>query len=164
MSYKREIPRLNKDNILACQVLMRLHLATINDSGCKYLDAKYETPTGTLSIEDLAKKKNHNIMMIDIASTLSYEEFDEVKDCKIYFAMWNKLKGIYGGDENVRRAKEKSLRGKFDQMRMREDENVAKYVERVKASVGAIRASRGEIKEEIIVSKILRTFLPIYAI
>ena len=49
-------------------------------------------------------------------------------------------------------------------MGMREDENVAKYVERIKASVNAIRASRGEIKEEIVVSKILRTFLPIYAI
>ena len=53
-------------------------------------------------------------MMIDIASTLSYEEFDEVKDCKISFEMWKKLKEIYGGDENVRRAKEKCLRGKFD--------------------------------------------------
>ena len=137
---------------------MRLHLATIGDSGCKYLDAKYKTPIGTLSIEDLAEKKNHNIMMIDIASPLSYEEFDEVKDCKTTFTMWNKLKDIYGGDENVRRAKVEILTGKFDQMRMREDENVAKYVQRIKASVSAIRASRGEIKEETIVSKILINF------
>ena len=49
-------------------------------------------------------------------------------------------------------------------MRMREDENVAKYVERVKASVSTIRASGGEIKEEIFVSKILNFFIPIYAI
>ena len=49
-------------------------------------------------------------------------------------------------------------------MRMREDENVAKYVKRIKASVSAIRASRGEIKEETIVSKILRNLLSIYAI
>ena len=49
-------------------------------------------------------------------------------------------------------------------MRMREDENVSKYVERIKASVNTIRASRGEIKEEIVVSKVLKTLLPIYAI
>ena len=49
-------------------------------------------------------------------------------------------------------------------MRMREDENVAKYVERMKASVNVIRESRGEIKEETIVSKIIKTFLSIYAI
>ena len=75
--------------------------------------------------------------------------------------MWNKLKEIYGGDDNVRRAKEKSLRGQFDQMRMRE---IAKYVERVKASVSRIKASRGKIEEENVISKVLRTLLPIYAI
>ena len=47
---------------------------------------------------------------------------------------------------------------------MREDENVAKYVERIKANVSATRASREDIKEETIVSKILRTLLPIYEI
>ena len=49
-------------------------------------------------------------------------------------------------------------------MKMREDENIAKYVERIKACVSAIRASGGDIKEETIVSKVLRTLLPIYAI
>ena len=78
--------------------------------------------------------------------------------------MWNKLKEIYGGDENVRRAKVESLKGQFDQMRMREDKNIAKYVERVKANVSGIRASRGEIKDRIFISKVLRTLLPIYAI
>ena len=71
---------------------MRLHLATISDSGCKYLDEEYKTPIGTLSVEDIAEKKNHNIIMIDIASALSYVEFDEVKDYKTNFYMWNKLK------------------------------------------------------------------------
>ena len=45
-------------------------------------------------------------------------------------------------------------------MRMREDENVAKYEERVKTNVSAIKASRGEIKEETIVSKILEIYFP----
>ena len=80
MSYKREIPRLNRDNFLAWQGLMRLHLASIGDTGLKYLDAEYVTPSSTLSINDIAEKKTHNIMMIDIAFSLSYEEFDDVKD------------------------------------------------------------------------------------
>ena len=53
-------------------------------------------------------------MMIDIVSSLSYEEFDEIKDYKNAFEMWNKLKENYGGDDNVRRAKAESLRGQFD--------------------------------------------------
>ena len=80
MSYKREIPRLNKDNFSAWQGLIRLHLASIGDTRLKYLDAKYVTPSSTLSVNDIAKKKTHNTMMIDIASTLSYEEFDDIKD------------------------------------------------------------------------------------
>ena len=87
---------------------MRLHLASIGDSGCKYLDEEYTTPTGTLSVGEIDGKKNHNTMMIDITSALSYEEFDEIKDCKNTHEMWIKLKGIYGGDDNVRRAKQKA--------------------------------------------------------
>ena len=64
-----------------------------------------KTPTGTLSVEDIVEKKNHNIMMIDIAFSLSYVEFDEVKDCKIAHEMWTKIKDICGGDDNVRKAK-----------------------------------------------------------
>ena len=97
-------------------------------------------------------------MMIDIVSALSYEEFDEIKDCKTANAMWKKLKEIYGGDDNVRRAKVESLRGQFDQMKMREDENIAKYVERIKAKVSAIKTFGGEIKEEKIISKVVKTF------
>lgn len=57
------------------------------------------------SVGDIAEKKNHNIMMIDIASTLSYAKFDEVKDYKTVFKMWNKLQDIYGGDDNVKEPK-----------------------------------------------------------
>ena len=49
-------------------------------------------------------------------------------------------------------------------MKMREDEKIAKYVERIKSSVSAIKASRGDIKEETIARKTLITLLPIYAI
>ena len=47
---------------------------------------------------------------------------------------------------------------------MREDEKITKYVERIKASVSTIKAVGGDIKEETIVSKVLITLLPIYAI
>ena len=44
-------------------------------------------------------------MMIDIASTLNYVEFDEVKGCATTHDMWTKLKDIYGVDDNVKRDK-----------------------------------------------------------
>ena len=48
MSYKREIPKLNRDNFSAWQGLMKLHLAVVGDTGLKYLEEKYEEPSGTL--------------------------------------------------------------------------------------------------------------------
>ena len=73
--------------------------------------------------------------------------------------MWTKLKDIYGDDDNLRRVEVESLRGQFD-----EDENIENYVERIKASVSAIKASGGKIDDVTVVSKVLRTFPPIYAI
>ncbi len=90
---------------------MKLHLETISDTCLKYLENKYVAPTRTLTMDQIVGKKNHNIMMIGIDSTLNYVEFDEVKDCDTTHEMCNKMKDIYGGDGNVRRAKVESLRG-----------------------------------------------------
>lgn len=74
------------------------------------------------------------------------------------------MKDIYGGNDNERRAKEEILRGQFDQMKMREDENIAKYVDRNKASVTTIKVAGGTIEYVIVICKVLRTLLPIYTI
>ena len=78
--------------------------------------------------------------------------------------MLKKIKGIYGGDDNVKRSKVESLRGQFDQIKMKEDENIAQYVKRIKTSISAIRASGGIIDEKKVVSKVLRTLLIVFAI
>lgn len=62
--------------------------------------------------------------MLEIASTLSYVKFDDLKESDSAKKMWDKLKTLYRGDENVLKAKSKSLRGKFDEMRMMEGENI----------------------------------------
>ena len=44
------------------------------------------------------------------------------KDVILHAKMWETLSTIYGGDDNVKRAKRKSLRGNFDDMKMEEGE------------------------------------------
>ena len=46
--------------------------------------------------------------------------------------MWDALHIIYGGDKNVLRDKSKSIRGKFNDMRMQEGENISQYCSRIK--------------------------------
>ena len=62
------------------------------------------------------------------------------------------------------RAKSKSLRGKFNDMRMQEGENITQYFSRIKDVVNTIRGSTGKIYDGTVLSKVLRTLLPIYAI
>ena len=58
--------------------------------------------------------------MLEISSTLSYAEYDDIKGYDTAHKMWTTLSTIYGGDQNVQRAKRESLRGKFDDMKMEE--------------------------------------------
>ena len=102
--------------------------------------------------------------MLEIASALSYSKYEDIKNCANAKLMWDKLATIYGGDTNVNRAKAKSLRGKFDDMRMLENENISQYCTRVKDVVNAIRGATRIIDDETMVSKVLRTLLPKYAI
>ena len=102
--------------------------------------------------------------MLEIASSLSHVEFDDIKGLNSAKKMWGALNTICGGDKNVQRAKLESLRGKFDEMRMEKGETVAQYVARIKEVVSVIRGADGPIDDDTVLSKVLRTLLPIYAI
>jgi hypothetical protein len=133
-------------------------LAKIGELGLKYLNTKYVAPIRTLTIEEITENKNHNIMMIDIAATLNYVDFGEVKYFPTAHEMWIKRKDIYEGDDNVTTTKVESLRGQFDQMKVREDENILKYSGRIKASLCPIRSLGGKIYDVTVVSKVLKPF------
>ena len=47
---------------------------------------------------------------------------------------------------------------------MEEGENIAQYASRIKEVVSAIRSENGVLDDETIISRVLRTLLPIYAI
>ena len=107
---KREFPKLNKDNFVAWKSLMKLHLGSIGDYAQTSIIADHVTPAGPLITDDMNKKKEHNQEMLEIASTLSYAEYDDIKGCSTAHQMWKNLSNIYGGDDNVKRAKRESLR------------------------------------------------------
>ena len=48
-------------------------------------------------------------------------------------------------------------------MRMMEAENMVQYYIRVKEFFNGILGTNGKIRDETVISKVLRTFLPIYA-
>ena len=143
---------------------MKLHLGSIGDHAQTSIIVEHVDPVSVPTAEDIKKKKEHNQAMLEIASALSYVEFDDIKGCKPTYKMWEILQTIYGGDKNVQRAKSESLRGKFDDMRMEEGANISQYVARIKEVVSAIKGATHHIDHETILSKVLRTLLSVYAI
>jgi hypothetical protein len=58
--------------------------------------------------------------------------------CKSTKEIWDKLQNIYEGDSKVKEAKLQTYRGQFEQLKMKEDENIAAYFLRVDETVNAI--------------------------
>ena len=143
---------------------MKLHLGGIGDRAQSCITMEHVDPTGTPTAKDMRKKKEHNQAMLEIASALSYAEFDDIKGLDNAKKIWDALNTIYRGDKNVQRAKSESLKGKFDDVRMEEVENVSQYVSRIKEVISALRGVDGLIDDDTMLNKVVRTFLPIYAI
>ena len=110
---KREAPKLNRDNFVAWQSLMKFHLGSISDYSHTSIIVDHTNPTGPLTTDDLSKKNEHNQAMLEIASALSYVEYDDIKGCNIAHKMWTTLSIIYEGDDNVQRAKKRKPKRKF---------------------------------------------------
>ena len=74
---------------------MRLHLSRVEDFALYYLDNAYIEAPRPMTIKK-TKEKGYNQMMIDLASSLCYVEFDDVKDCTTAKQIWDKLAQIPG--------------------------------------------------------------------
>jgi hypothetical protein len=88
--------------------------------------------------------------------------FTKVSHCKSTKDIWDKLQNIYEGDSKVKETKLQTYRGQFEQVRMKEHENIAAYFLRVDETVNVIIGLREEIKESVIVQKVLRSLPMIF--
>ena len=74
-----------------------------------------------------------------IISGLVESVFVKVMHCESAKEIWDTLKNIYEGDEKVKGAKIQTYRGKFEHLKMKEEENIAAYFLRVDEVVNIIR-------------------------
>jgi hypothetical protein len=83
--------------------------------------------------------------------------FTKVAHCKSAKEIWDKLQNIYEGDSKFKATKLQTYRGQFEQLKMKEDENIVAYILRVDETINAIIGLGEEIKESVIVQKVLRS-------
>ncbi|GLJ51109.1 hypothetical protein SUGI_1088060 [Cryptomeria japonica] len=150
---------------------MKIYIKSLGSEYWDQVVTKYNFPSGILTNDQKKEQQENNQELEAIifesaynSGTLSNLEYVDVHGLEIAYGVWKKLEEIYGGDEHVKIAKEESLRGKFDDMGMAEGENIQQYGQRIKEIVGEIKNAGGTMEDATVVSKVLRTVLPVYTI
>ena len=72
------------------------------------------------------------------------------------------METIYAGDSKVKRAKLQTFKAQFEGLKMKDEENILEYFERVDNIVNAIKGLGVDVPENEIVEKILRTLPMLY--
>jgi len=80
-----------------------------------------------------------------------------VLELKIAHEIWKKLETLFEGDEHVKCAKLYGLKGRYENLRMREDENITSYMQKVNELVCGIQCAGGKLEESEIVVEVLRS-------
>jgi hypothetical protein len=76
--------------------------------------------------------------------------------------IWDKLLNIYEGYSKVKGAKIQTYKGQFEQIKMKEDEDIATYFLQVDEIVNSMKGLGEKIKEQAIVQKVLRSLPMIF--
>jgi hypothetical protein len=109
---------------------------------------------------DTAGKKicNDNSRAVNaILGGLTNPIFVKVMHCKSAKEIWDKLEVVYEGDSKVKEAKLQTYRAQFENLKMKEEENIVEYLHRVDEVVNSIRAAGEELTDKPIVQNILRS-------
>jgi hypothetical protein len=118
----------------------------------------YTAPAVPPTSDKAVKLDENNSKAINaLLNGLSDTVFTKVAHCKSAKEIWDKLRNIYEGDSKVKIAKLQTYRGQFEQLKMKEDEDITAYFLRVDETVNAIIGLGEEIEESVIVQKVLRS-------
>ena len=82
----------------------------------------------------------------------------KVLSCKTDKEVCGKLEHIYAGDSKVKEAKLQIFRAKFEELKMREDEDISAYFQRVDETTNTLECLGEPVEIKVVVRKILRTF------
>jgi len=120
----------------------------------------YKEPTVPPTSEKTMKLSQNNSKATNaLLNGLDESLYTKVVDCKSAKEIGDKLQNIYEGDSKVEVAKHQTDRGQFEQLKMKEDENIVVYFLGVDETVNAIIGMGEEIEESVIVRNVLR-YLP----
>ena len=134
---------------------MRIHLMSIGLEVCLSIETGYIYPKYPPTDLEGIKKFGYNAKAVNaIFPRLARIIFSKVMHCKTTKDIWDKLQTTYEGDIKVKREKLQTLKTQFESLKMKEEENISKYFERIGEIINAIQWLGAELEENEIVEKI----------
>ncbi|GLJ15945.1 hypothetical protein SUGI_0263550 [Cryptomeria japonica] len=100
-------------------------------------------PDAKKEYENNAKAKNA------ILSGLSDNEFVKVMHYSSAKETWDNLQKIFEGNAKVKEAKLQTLRAQFEGLKMRDEEKIVDYLQRIDETTNTIRGLGEEVKDEV---------------
>jgi len=140
MSYKKDSLKFDGTNFNLWKGCMKCHLKCMGMAYWTIVITKYTPPQGGLKAPNEITDVENNLWTIEaLLSALSDLELSNVIDLPTAFEIWEKLKLLHEGDKYVKCARLQSLKGKFENLKMRDDENITTFMPRVNDLVCGIR-------------------------
>jgi hypothetical protein len=121
---------------------------------CRWIQ---RTNSSTTNERAIKLGKNNSKATNALLNGLCESVYTKVIHCKSAKEIWDKIQNIYEGDSKVKAAKLQTYKGQFEQLKMKEDKNIVAYFLRVDEIVNEIIGLGEEIKESVIVQKVLRS-------
>jgi len=164
-SYEREAsirpPIFDGTNFIYWKVRVTAYLQSLGTEVWDIIDIGYTFPSGTPTDSAEKKKYETNVKVVNtLLGCLSQSEFVKVMQYKSAKEIWDKIVLSYEGDEQVKREKLQTLRIQYENLRMHNNESVANYFLRVDEIVNCMKKLGEEIKEAVVVEKVLRSLSP----
>jgi len=159
-SYKNGIPQFDGHKYAFWSIRMKTYIQTQGFQVWQSIVDGYIAPAVPPTNDKAVKIGENNSKSINaLLNGVNDMVFTKVAHCKSAKEIWDKLRNIYEGDSKVKTTKLQTYRGQFEQLKMKEDEDIAAYFLQVDETVNAIIGLGEEIKEFVIVQKVLR-YLP----
>jgi hypothetical protein len=154
--YKNRIPKFDGQKYALWRRRMKTYIQEHGFEIWQSIVDGYKEPTIPPTSEKAMKLNQNNSKATNsLLNGLGESVYTKVVHCKYVKYIWEKLQNIYKGDSKFKAAKLQTYRGPFEQLKMKEDENIASYFLRVNETVNAIIGLGEEIEESVIVQKLL---------
>ena len=154
-------PIFDGKNFVYWMVRFTAYLQSLGTKFWDIIDTGYTFPSTTSTDPDENKKYETNAKAFNtLLGCLSQSKFVKVMQFKSAKEIWDKIVLSYEGDDQVKRAKLQTLRIQYENIKMYNDESVANYFLHVDEIVNCMKNLGEEIKEVVVVEKVLRSLSP----